>query len=92
MAGTWAWASIGAARKRHAWEDWRGTDTVRKRTSPNPSNTPEARYTVREVADIYRVTPRTVRHWIDNEELRAWRKGRLIRIPQSALVEFDRAR
>jgi excisionase family DNA binding protein len=65
---------------------------VRQATSPNPSSTPEPHYTVREVADIYRVTPRCVRHWIENEELRAWRKGRLIRIPQSALVEFDRAR
>ena len=63
--------------------------------SPDPSDQqfrPERFYTVRDVADIYRVTPRCVRQWIDNKELRAWRRGRLIRIPQSALVEFDRAR
>lgn len=52
----------------------------------------EPHYTVREVADIYRVTPRCVRQWIDNKELRAWRRGRLIRIPRRAIPEFDRTR
>ena len=46
---------------------------------------PEKHYTVAEVANIYCVTARTVRNWIARGELRAWRRGRLIRIPQSAL-------
>lgn len=62
---------------------------VRQATLSNPLSTPEPHYTVREVADMYRVTPRSVRHWIKNGQLRTWRKGRLIRIPRSALAEFD---
>ncbi|MEQ1714659.1 MAG: helix-turn-helix domain-containing protein [Hyphomicrobium sp.] len=50
---------------------------------------PERHYKVAEVAERYFVTPRTVRNWIQNDSLRAWRRGRLIRIPQSALDEFD---
>lgn len=50
---------------------------------------PEPHFTVAEVAAIYRVTPRTVRNWIYGGLLRAWRRGRLIRIPQSALENFD---
>jgi excisionase family DNA binding protein len=50
---------------------------------------PERHYTVAEVAAIYCVTPRTIRNWVDDGSLRAWRRGRLIRIPKSALDEFD---
>jgi excisionase family DNA binding protein len=62
---------------------------VNKHSSSGPV---ERHYTVAEVAEIYRVTTRTVRNWVNDEELRAWRKGRLIRIPQSALEEFDAKR
>lgn len=62
---------------------------VRQAVSSNSSSAPEPHYTVHEVANLYRVTPRTVRHWIAKGQLRVWRKGRLIRIPQSALIEFD---
>jgi excisionase family DNA binding protein len=50
---------------------------------------PERHYTVSEVAEIYRVTSRTVRNWIKDKKLRALRKGRILRIPHSALGEFD---
>lgn len=46
-------------------------------------------FTIQEVANRYRVVPRTVRNWIARRWLRAVRKGRLIRIPDSALVDFD---
>jgi excisionase family DNA binding protein len=53
---------------------------------------PEPHFTVAEVAAFYQVCPRTVRNWVGDLTLRAWRKGRLIRIPQSALEEFDAKR
>jgi excisionase family DNA binding protein len=55
---------------------------VRRKSPPQPATIPEPYYTVREVAEIYRVKPRTVRNWIKGEELRAWRRDRLIRIPK----------
>lgn len=56
---------------------------------PEKAPSPERYYAVAEVAAIYGVTPRTVRNWVKRGEMRAWRKGRIIRIPHSALREFD---
>jgi excisionase family DNA binding protein len=53
---------------------------------------PEQYFTVNEVAEIYRVTPRTIRNWTDRGLLKAWRKDRLIRIPRSALDKFDKSK
>lgn len=55
-----------------------------------PPQAAEQHYTVAQVAALYQVDPKTVRNWIRCGALRAIRKGRLIRIPQSALKEFDR--
>jgi excisionase family DNA binding protein len=63
-----------------------------KRQDVDPSPGAEPHYTVAEVAKLYQVCPRTVRNWIRDRSLRAWRQGRLIRIPQSALDEFQRSR
>lgn len=44
--------------------------------------------TVVEVAKWHRVEPRTVTRWIVTGKLRAYKAGRLWRIPQSAVTEF----
>lgn len=42
--------------------------------------------TVREVAEYFQVTARTVHNWIKRGELQVLRIGRCVRIPQSALL------
>ena len=54
-----------------------------------PPSESERYYTVAEVAAIYRVTTRTVRNWVYDGKMRAFKKGRMVRIAQSALREFD---
>ena len=49
-------------------------------------------YTVAEVADRYRVRPRTVRCWIKRGELVALKPGRLLRISDRALSDFEKKR
>ncbi len=62
---------------------------IKERRGTSAPTGAEPQYTVAEVAALYRVTPRTVRNWVDNGLLRARRIGRLIRIPRSALDEFQ---
>jgi excisionase family DNA binding protein len=58
---------------------------------PNaPPDDAEQYYTVAEVAKKYRVTSRTVRNWMKWSWLKHLKLGRLIRIPESALVTFDK--
>lgn len=42
-----------------------------------------------QVADIYKVSERTVYRWIDTGELRHVRVGGTVRIPRSALAERE---
>lgn len=42
-------------------------------------------YTIAQVADMFQVDPRTVRRWIAEKKLDAFRIGRMIRIPQTAI-------
>lgn len=49
----------------------------------------ERMLTVAEVADHYRFTPRTIRNWIKDGAIQAVRIGRSIRIPETALRDFD---
>lgn len=44
--------------------------------------------TPKEVAEILRVSPRTVQRWVKEGKLWAVRVGRLWRIPREALREF----
>lgn len=64
---------------------------VRQRATvmPEPPQAAEQHYTVAHVAASYEVDPKTVLNWVKCGALRAVRKGRLIRIPHSALTEFD---
>lgn len=62
----------------------------RKNPPAGPADS-ERFYLVAEVAAQRRVKPRTVHNWIKYRGLRVTRKGRLIRISQSALNDFDKA-
>ena len=50
----------------------------------------EQSYTVKEVAQRRRVTPRTIRKEIKREKLEATRVGRLLRITPDALAAYER--
>lgn len=50
----------------------------------------EKLYTVKEVADQFRVSRQAIYDWINRGDLRALRLGDRIRIPESALREFIR--
>lgn len=50
----------------------------------------EKQYTVKEVAEHFRVSRQSVYDWINDGKLKAIRVGDRIRIPQSALDEFIR--
>ena len=52
----------------------------------------EALLTVAEVADQLRVSERSVRRWIKERELKAYRLGRAIRISEGDLRSFLRGR
>jgi excisionase family DNA binding protein len=52
----------------------------------------EKYYTVEEIAARLLLNPETVRRWVRNEDLRAYRIGRELRVPEKALKKFLRAR
>ncbi len=58
-------------------------------TTPGTSPLP-ALYSVTETAKLLKVSPRTVRRWIEKGNLTAHRFGRQIRITDSDLVTFIR--
>ncbi len=60
-------------------------------TTPGTSPLP-ALYPVTEIAKLLKVSPRTVRRWIEKGDLTAHRFGRQIRITDSDLVTFIRQR
>ena len=59
---------------------------------PPRAKEPETYYKIREVANFLGVCERTVRRWIEREELRAHRFGRGVRISRSAFNAFVRRR
>ncbi len=56
-------------------------------TTPGTSSLP-AFYSVTETAKLLKVSPRTVRRWIEKGDLTVHRFGRQIRITDSDLVTF----
>ncbi len=60
-------------------------------TTPGTSPLP-AFYSVTETAKLLKVSPRTVRRWIEKGDLTAHRFGRQIRITDSDLMTFIRQR
>lgn len=44
--------------------------------------------TVQQVAMLMKVSPKTVRAWIHNGELRVMGRGRLLRVPEDGLIDF----
>ncbi len=60
-------------------------------TTTTPATSPlPALYSVTETAKLLKVSPRTVRRWIEKGDLTAHRFGRQIRITDSDLVTFIR--
>ena len=49
-------------------------------------------YTLEEVGARYDVSPFTVRNWIYDGRLRAFRIGKTWKVPESALVEYEQSR
>lgn len=45
-------------------------------------------YSMQEFADLYGVSDRTVYTWIKSGKLRAFKIGRLVRIPHTAIAEM----
>ncbi len=60
-------------------------------TTSTPGTSPlPALYSVTETAKLLKVSPRTVRRWIEKGDLTVYRFGRQIRITDSDLVTFIR--
>jgi excisionase family DNA binding protein len=47
-------------------------------------------FLIREVAELFRVNPRTVRNWIDTGRLTATKYVGSLRIKREDLIEFER--
>lgn len=50
----------------------------------------EKQYTVKEIAEHFRVSRQAIYDWINKGDLRAVRLGDRIRVPESALLAFVR--
>lgn len=50
----------------------------------------ETYFTVREIAEKFRVSRQAIYDWIEAGQLKAVRVGRRVRIPESALADFAR--
>jgi excisionase family DNA binding protein len=61
-------------------------------TRPPPSDADDPLLTAHDVADRTRVSLRTVRRWIADDELEVVQLGRSVRIRKSALDAFLRRR
>jgi excisionase family DNA binding protein len=59
---------------------------------PPPDETAGPLFTIAEVADRLRVNEKTVRRWIDTQELPAFKLGRQWRISEQGLRRFLRMR
>ena len=65
---------------------------ARKKTAILPEATEIGRvYTTQEVAELLKVTPRTVQDWIKSGKLPAMRYGRVLRIRADDLAKFGQA-
>lgn len=64
----------------------------KKKTAILPETTEVGRvYTTQEVAELLKVTPRTVQEWIRTGKLPAMRYGRVLRIRAEDLAKFGQA-
>jgi excisionase family DNA binding protein len=64
----------------------------RKKTAILPEATERGRvYTTQEVAELVKVTPRTVQEWIRTGKLPAMRFGRVLRVRADDLAKFGEA-
>jgi excisionase family DNA binding protein len=65
---------------------------ARKKTAILPEATEIGRiYTTQEVAELLKVTPRTVQQWIRTGKLPAMRYGRVLRVKAEDLAKFGKA-
>ena len=65
---------------------------TKKKTAILPEATEIGRiYTTKEVAELLKVTPRTVQDWIKSGKLPALRYGRVLRIRAEDLAKFGQA-
>ena len=60
--------------------------------APETSPPSTALYTVAQVAERLQVSTKTVRRWIENDDLIAHRLGRQLRISEADLQTFIKAR
>ena len=65
---------------------------ARKKIAILPEATEIGRiYTTQEVAELLKVTPRTVQQWIRTGKLPAMRYGRVLRVKAEDLAKFGKA-
>lgn len=57
-----------------------------------PRSTPSALLTAAQIAELAKVSLRTVRRWIDAGDLRAAKMGRAVRVATADYEQFIRAR
>ena len=61
----------------------------RRATPPRPTTACRLRLlTVNEVAELLQISSKTVRRWIDRQELRTHRLGRQLRVAEEDLTAF----
>ena len=91
-----AWSRERRVRTRNPEMDVSSIKTrmqMRRRQMNRPQNKAHSEMlTIAEVADELRVCDRSVRRWIDAEELPSHRFGRAIRVSRQDLEIFKRAR
>ena len=56
---------------------------------PTERKPPDPLHTVKEIATLFKVGPSTVRRWITDEKLKAFKVNGYYRISHSALVAFS---
>ena len=56
---------------------------------PTPAQQPDRLLTIKQAAERFSCTTRTVQRWMEKGEIKGIRRGRMVRIPESELYKSD---